>query len=149
MASLPDSHLPRSCDPATLVPSGADLQASSGTPREIPESQMGSEAMRRTGWSLWRHCGRKRGRHGVDTGPQPHQDQNVRQYNVVTLRAVGPVRLEMEAAVLHKGHSIIVIEGDVGLMSEFPVETHWISWVCKAIWMLPSAPSIPWEPGTP
>lgn len=93
--------------------------------------------------------GRKWGRHGVDTRPQPYQDQDVRQYDVVTLRAPGPVGLEMKAAVLHEGHGVIVVEGNVGLMSVFPVERHWIGWVCEAIWKLPSAPSTPWQPGTP
>lgn len=79
------------------------------------------------GWPLLadpRRLSRFQGWHGVDTGPQSHQDQDVRQYNVVTLRAVGLVRLEMEAAVLHEGHSVVVVEGDVDFLSELPVRRH-------------------------
>lgn len=147
MPALSDSrHLPRSGDPATLVPGGtADPQASSGTTMAVPASQVGSKAVRRMG----RSPRRQRGDSGVGTGPQPHQHQNVRQYNVVTLRASGPVGLEMETATFHEGHCVVVVEGDVGLVSEFPAGRHWISWVCEAAWMPPSAPSTPWEPLIP
>lgn len=30
----------------------------------------------------------------------------------------------MEAAVLHEGHGVVVIEGDVDLLSELPVKRH-------------------------
>lgn len=115
--------------------------------------QWGSQSFRREVRNekdgvVWRG-GRKWGRCGVDTRPQPHQDQDVRQYDVVTLQTPRHVGLEMQAAVLHEGHSVIVVEGNVGLMSVFPVERHWINWVCEAIWKLPSAPSTPWQPGTP
>ena len=56
-----------------------------------------------------------------ETEGAPHQDQDVGHDDTVALQAAGLVRLELEAAVLEEGHRVVVIEGDVALVSELPV----------------------------
>lgn len=64
---------------------------------------------------------RGRGRTWAQGKRQPHQGQDVGHDDVVTLRALGLVRLELEAAGLQEGHRVVVVEGDVFLVSELPV----------------------------
>lgn len=70
---------------------------------------------------------------GASAG-QPHQDQDVGHDDIVALQAGGPVGLELESAVLTEGHRVVVIEGDVPLVSELPMERGPVGQQTPAAW---------------